>query len=58
MSLVIRYMVCLPSSAMPRFQVPIRPRLCRVSLQINEHWASHPRVFERYARHVDSGEKR
>ncbi|WP_414153205.1 M3 family metallopeptidase [Salmonella enterica] len=25
--------------------------------QINEHWASHPRVFERYARHVDSGEK-
>lgn len=25
MSLVIRYMVCLPSSAMPRFQVPIRP---------------------------------
>lgn len=25
MSLVIRYMVCLPFSAMPRFQVPIRP---------------------------------
>ncbi|ECG8588820.1 peptidyl-dipeptidase Dcp [Salmonella enterica subsp. salamae] len=25
--------------------------------QINEHWASHPQVFERYARHVDSGEK-
>lgn len=25
MSLVIRYMVCLPSNAMPRFQVPIRP---------------------------------
>lgn len=25
MSLVIRYMVCLPSSVMPRFQVPIRP---------------------------------
>lgn len=25
MSLVIRCMVCLPSSAMPRFQVPIRP---------------------------------
>ncbi|EYH88790.1 dipeptidyl carboxypeptidase II, partial [Salmonella enterica subsp. enterica serovar Heidelberg str. N189] len=22
-----------------------------------EHWASHPRVFERYARHVNSGEK-
>lgn len=25
--------------------------------QINEHWASHPRVFERYARHAGSGEK-
>lgn len=25
--------------------------------QINEHWASHPQVFERYARHVESGEK-
>ncbi len=29
MSLAIRYMVCLPFGAMPRFQVPIRPRLCR-----------------------------
>ncbi|MEY7271361.1 peptidyl-dipeptidase Dcp [Citrobacter koseri] len=25
--------------------------------QINEHWASHPQVFERYARHVGTGEK-
>ncbi|WET38796.1 peptidyl-dipeptidase Dcp [Citrobacter enshiensis] len=25
--------------------------------QINEHWASHPVVFARYARHVETGEK-
>ncbi|AGE94676.1 peptidyl-dipeptidase Dcp [Citrobacter farmeri] len=25
--------------------------------QINEHWASHPVVFERYARHAITGEK-
>lgn len=25
--------------------------------QINEHWASYPAVFERYARHVTTGEK-
>ncbi|HFZ8993535.1 TPA: peptidyl-dipeptidase Dcp [Citrobacter freundii] len=25
--------------------------------QINEHWASHPQVFERFARHVETGEK-
>ncbi|WP_213132850.1 peptidyl-dipeptidase Dcp [Citrobacter sp. FP75] len=25
--------------------------------QINEHWASHPQVFARYARHVETGEK-
>ncbi|GIZ20449.1 peptidyl-dipeptidase Dcp [Citrobacter europaeus] len=24
--------------------------------QINEHWASHPQVFARFARHVDTGE--
>ena len=24
--------------------------------QINEHWASHPQVFSRFARHVDTGE--
>lgn len=25
--------------------------------QINEHWASHPTVFDRYARHYATGEK-
>ncbi|MBC6555028.1 peptidyl-dipeptidase Dcp [Citrobacter braakii] len=25
--------------------------------QINEHWASHPQVFARFARHVDTGEQ-
>lgn len=25
--------------------------------QINEHWASHPQVFARYARHVETGER-
>ncbi|HCD7551648.1 TPA: peptidyl-dipeptidase Dcp [Citrobacter farmeri] len=25
--------------------------------QINEHWASHPAVFDRYARHYSTGEK-
>lgn len=25
--------------------------------QINEHWASHPQVFARFARHVDTGSK-
>ncbi len=34
-----------------------RPATLSVPSQINEHWASHPRVFERYARIMSTAVK-
>ncbi len=55
--LAIRYMVVCRSALCHAFQVLNTPRDFVEFPLINEHWASHPRVFERYARHVGSGEK-
>ncbi|XNM60733.1 M3 family metallopeptidase [Escherichia coli] len=43
---------------MPRFPAPTR-RVIFVEFpsQINEHWATHPQVFARYAWHYQSGQQ-